>query len=210
MIVRYTGILTNVTEDSVIVERDGVAREVLVPAYALIDLAPMRGEEVTLHTTELFEGSQSSGNLVPRMLGFVCEEDRNFFSRFVGVKGIGPRKALKALAMPVRKIATWIETSDAKSLASLPGIGKRAAELMIASLKGKLGAFAIPAEGSEAIGQVLSNAQKDALDVLLAWGDTRSDAQRFLQRAGELEPGLETPEDWVRVAYRVKTGAVGS
>jgi len=210
MIVRYTGVLTDVAEDSVILERDGVAREVLVPAYALIDLAPMRGEEVTLHTMELFEGSQASGNLVPRMLGFVCAEDRAFFSRFVGVKGIGPRKAMKALAMPVRKIATWIETSDAKALAGLPGIGKRAAELMIASLKGKLAAFAIPADGVDVIGQVLSNAQKDALDVLLAWGDTRADAQRFLQRAGELEPGLETPEDWVRVAYRVKTGVVGS
>ncbi len=210
MIVRYTGVLTDVAEDSVILEREGVAREVLVPAYALIDLAPMRGDEVTLHTTEIYEGSQSSGNLVPRMLGFTSTEDRAFFMLFVGVKGIGPRKALKALAMPVRKIATWIETSDAKSLTGLPGIGKRAAELMIATLKGKLAAFAIPAEGGDTLGQVLSNAQKDALDVLLAWGDTRADAQRFLQRAGELEPGLETPEEWVRVAYRVKTGAVGT
>jgi len=157
----------------------------------------------------LFEGSQSSGNLVPRMLGFMSEEDRAFFLRFVGVKGIGPRKALKALAMPVRKIATWIESSDAKALAGLPGIGKRAAELMIASLKGKLSSFAIPDDGGDGVGVVLSNAQQDALEVLLAWGDTRLDARRWLQRAGELESGLETAQDWVRVAYRVKSGVWG-
>ena len=55
---------------------------------------------------------------------------KRFFQRFVGVKGIGARKALKALAAPTCRIATDIEAGDAKALTRLPGIGRRAAELI--------------------------------------------------------------------------------
>ena len=112
MIVRLSGTLIEVAEDSVVVEREGVAREILVPRYAVGELAAHRGRQVTLHTMEFYEGNQASGHLVPRILGFLHEEDRLFFSRFVNVKGIGPRKALKALAEPVRRIATWIESGE--------------------------------------------------------------------------------------------------
>ena len=55
----------------------------------------------------------------------------------------------------------------------------------------------------------LSQAQRDALEVLVAWGDSRSDAERWLQRAAQLHPDLSGPDEWVRVAYRVKAGVEG-
>ena len=97
MIVRLSGSLVDVTEESVVLEREGIAREVLVPQFAVAELAAYRGQVVTLHTLEFLEGNSASGQLVPRILGFLHPEDREFFSRFVSVKGIGPRKALKAL-----------------------------------------------------------------------------------------------------------------
>ncbi len=210
MIVRLTGTLIDLTEDSVVIDRDGVAREVLVPRFAIGELAAHRGQVVTLHTMEFFEGSHASGHLVPRLLGFMHPEDRSFFSRFVEVKGIGARKALKALGEPVRRIATWIESGDAKALARLPGIGPRAAELIVASLKGKLDDLALPAgEPLEAKAAELSRTQRDALEVLVAWGDTRCDAERWLQRGAQLYPDLQSPDEWVRVAYRIKTGVEG-
>jgi Holliday junction DNA helicase RuvA len=201
--------LIDVSDGAVVIDRDGVSREVLVPRFAVGELAACRGQEVTLHTVEFFEGSLNSGHLVPRLLGFLHIEDRLFFSRFVEVKGIGPRKALKALTEPVRRVATWIETADAKELARLPGIGKRAAELIIASLKGKMEDLALPAEGEEKSAARLSPPQRDALEVLVAWGDGRSDAERWLQRAGQLDPAIDSADDWVRAAYRVKTGTQG-
>jgi Holliday junction DNA helicase RuvA len=210
MIVRLTGTIIELTEESVIVDRAGVAREVLVPRFALGELAACRGREVTLHTIEFYESNHSSGHLVPRLLGFLHREDREFFERFVDVKGIGPRKALKALAEPVRKIASWIEGGDAKALARLPGIGARASELIVATLKGKLADLAI-AGSDAAVGKVttLSSGQRDALEVLVAWGDPRGDAERWLERAGQLHPDMQSPDEWVRAAYRVKTGAEG-
>ena len=208
MIVRLTGTLLEVTEESVVIDRNGIGREVLVPHFAVGELAASRGGEVTLHTLEFYEGNQASGHLTPRLLGFVHREDRAFFTRFVAVKGVGPRKALKALSQPVRRIASWIESADGKSLATLPGIGKRAAELIIASLKGKLDDLAIPAavgaDGQPAV--KLSHAQRDALEILVAWGDTRADALRWLERAAQLFPEVEGADEWVRAAYRVKSG----
>ena len=210
MIVRLTGTLIEVNEESIVLDRDGIAREVLVPHFAISELAAYRGQLVTLHTIQFYEGNHSSGHLVPRILGFLHPEDREFFTRFVSVKGIGPRKAMKALAEPVRRIASWIESGDAKALARLPGIGNRAAELVIATLKGKMADLAIGGDASTP-GKVvqLSSAQRDALEVLVAWGDPRGDAERWLERAGQLHPDLKSPDEWVRVAYRIKTGVDG-
>ena len=208
MIVRITGTIADVHEDHVVLERDGIAREVLVPRYALGELAACRGREITLHTLEYLEGTQTSGNLVPRLLGFVYPDDKRFFTRFVSVKGIGLRKALKALAEPVAAIAAWIKAGDIKALTRLPGIGSRAAQLIVAELRGRIDEFALGADAvsvDELAG--LTQDQKDALDVLVAWGDSRSEAERWIQRAAQLHPDLDTPDEWVRVAYRIKTGA---
>jgi len=209
MIVRVSGTLIEVTEDSVVVERDGIAREILVAPFATSELAAYRGQVVTLHTTEFYEGNQASGHLVPRMLGFLHTEDREFFTRFVQVKGIGPRKALKALCEPVRRVASWIESGDSKSLSRLPGIGPRASELIVASLKGKMDDLALGGEETAAAAASLSESQRDALEVLTAWGDSRSDAQRWLERAAQLSPDMQSPDEWVRAAYKVKIGAEG-
>lgn len=210
MIVRLSGTLIDISEDAVVLDRDGVAHEVQVPRYAVGELAAYRGRVVTLYTTEFYEGNQASGHLVPRILGFLHTEDRLFFSRFIGVKGIGPRKALKALAEPVRRIATWIESGDVKALARLPGIGSRAAELIVASLKGKVGDLVFPGQADAAAETAkLSPAQRDALEILVAWGDARGESERWLQRAIQLHPDLLTADEWVRVAYRVKSGVEG-
>ena len=211
MIVGLTGTLTEVAEDSIVIERDGLARELLVPPFTITELAAHRGRVVTLHTVEFIEGNQASGQLMPRLVGFLHTEDRSFFSRFVNVKGIGPRKALKALAQPVRRIASWIESGDTKALAGLPGIGARAAQLIVASLRGKMDDLALTTtpDGTETAAVQLSQAQRDALEVLNAWGDSRGDAQRWLERAIQLHPEAESADEWVRRAYRVKMGVEG-
>ncbi|MCH7813394.1 MAG: hypothetical protein IID40_05170 [Planctomycetes bacterium] len=206
MIVRLTGSLVEVGTDSVVIEREGIAREVLTPRYAVGELAAFRGRQITLHTLEFLEGNPSTGHLTPRMLGFLHLEDREFFKRFVSVKGIGPRKALKALAEPVVRIAGWIEKADGKALTRLPGIGARAADLIIAQLKGKMSDLALGgAVPDDEIG-AWTAAQRDALEVMVALGDGRGDAQRWLARAAQLHPDVETADDWMRAAYRVKTG----
>lgn len=210
MIVRIKGTLIDVADESAIIERDGLAREVLVPKYSIAELAACVGRLVTFYTFEFLEGNPSMGQLMPRMVGFLRPEERVFFTRFVNVKGIGHRRALRALTEPAARVATWIEEADAKALTRLPGIGPRASEMIIATLKGKMDDLALPSMDDRPRGPaILSDTQRDALEVLVAWGDARNDAEGLLARAMQLHPDLQSADDWVKVAYRIKTGVEG-
>ncbi len=210
MITKLTGIVTEVQDQSVVLEREGIGYEVLVPGYAVGELAAHRGREVVFHTLEFLEGNSANGNLVPRLVGFLHPEDKAFFSRFIGVKGIGPRKALRALSEPIAKVANWINDRELRLLATLPGIGRRGAEMIVAELKGKVDEFASgTASVSAGTTEGCAQPRQDALEVMLAWGDGRNDAVRWLERAAQLHPDLSSADEWVRSCYRIKAGAEG-
>jgi Holliday junction DNA helicase RuvA len=210
MIVRINGIVDEVQSDHAVIDHGGICHEVLIGGHASGELADCVGQEVTLYTMEYLEGSSNSGNFVPRLVGFLHREDRSFFERFITVKGMGVRKALKALNLPISQVAATIEAGDAKTLTALPGIGKRAADQIIAELKGKLADFAQGSqqETVETAAATMENwtpPQRDALQVMMALGERRTDAERWLQRAVQEHNGERGPDDWVRLAYRIRS-----
>ena len=213
MILRMSGAVSEVHEGYTVIDRDGIGYEVLICGYAFGELTACLGQTVTLHTLEYYEGSSAGGNLIPRLVGFLHPEDRLFFEKFITVKGIGARKSLKALNRPTATVAAAIEEGNAKQLAQLPGIGSRAASQIIAELKGKVANFAIGATTTTATDQSaalsLADEHRMALEVMIALGERRADAERWLERAVQLHPGSRGPDDWVRLAYRVKTGMEG-
>ncbi len=207
MIARLTGRLIEIGKEAVLIEHNAIAWELLIPGYALPELTARNGTQVTLHTLEFFEGNPGGGNLIPRLVGFPHSEDKAFFNRFITVKGIGIRKALRALAEPVARVAAAIEEADARSLSRLPGVGARAAEQIIAELRGKVRDFALGAAAGPAPEHTWSDDQRDALEILAALGERRPDAERWLARAAQLHPDTDSPDEWVRAAYRLKAGA---
>src|SRR5215203_487069 len=139
MISALTGELRQVEDDRVHLRVGPLLCELLIPASDVPLLQAGIGEEMTFHTTFYIEGDASGGNLTPRLLGFLRPEDKRFFEKFVTVKGIGP---LKALVYPAGEIAQAIESKDTKFLKSLPQIGNRMAEQIVAELAGKVSEFA--------------------------------------------------------------------
>lgn len=212
MIARVTGLLAEVEDDRVLLDRDGLGYEVLVPGYLAAELADRLNQPLTLYTMEYIEGNPTTGNQVPRLVGFRSTAERAAFQQFLGVKGFGIRKALKAMVVPMGQIAAAVEQGDAISLSKLPGIGRRTAEQIVASLRGKLAEIALvaaagvqaPASSSESA--PLNDSQQVALRILVEWGDRRADAEHYLRRAAEVWPDTEAPEEWVRAAYRIKAG----
>src|SRR6476660_3726519 len=143
MIVKLSGKLDYVGSDCVHVTLGDLTHELMVPSADIPFLQTKVGQAVTFFTVEYIEGNASLGQLAPKMLGFLRHEDREFFDLFTTVKGIGTRKALKALAIPTSQIAAAIALKDTRKLTSLPQIGKRAAEQIVAELHGKVDRFAI-------------------------------------------------------------------
>ncbi len=116
MIARIKGRLVSIDENSALVEVGQISYQVLLPGYAINRLADRIGTELILSTLQYYEGNPGGGNLVPRLVGFLDDGERQFFEIFTTVKGMGIRKALKALTLPVSTIAAAIEQADHKAL----------------------------------------------------------------------------------------------
>jgi Holliday junction DNA helicase RuvA len=155
---------------------------------------------------EYYEGSMAGGNLVPQMIGFLTPGEKEFFRRYTSVSGIGIKKALKSLVMPIATIASAVESGDEKSLIALPGIGKRLAQHIIAELKGKLADFAAgePAKGTQEA--TFAGFQLEALEILIAWGEKRIEATELINLACRKHPQIKTAEELVPLVYRIKQG----
>lgn len=201
---RITGRLVEVGEQSIVLDTGPIAYEVLVPRIAADELRPQQGQEITLRTMEYLEGNPVMGQLVPRLVGFPQTAQRTLFDQLVRVKGMGVRKVLRAMAAPVAQIAAAIERGDERYLSKLPEIGKRTATQIVAELRGKLPALAEETESTPAV--ELTQPERLALDILVSWGDRRSDAEGWIAAARRAHPDLAAPEEIVRVAYRIKQG----
>jgi Holliday junction DNA helicase RuvA len=210
MIVRITGNLAGLEGESVLVERDGVIHEIFVPAFSLDFFQSRIGQTVTIHTIEYYEGSAVGGNLFPRLIGFPEREERQFFVDFTKVKGIGYRKALRALSQPIRDVATAIEDGNVKFLSTLPEIGKRTAEQMIATLRGKLAHFTWPDDKKtpHAQSEELKEYQRESLEILLQLGEKRADAVELIHKICQENPKIVDPASVVELVYRRKSGVI--
>jgi Holliday junction DNA helicase RuvA len=193
MITRISGTLDRVdpSANAVEISLGPVVHEVLVTELVRRGLQQKIGQPVVLHTLEYLEGNPTRGNLVPRLVGFLSEVEREFFELICEVDGVGVRKALRAIMRPVGEIATAIEEQDAKALATLPGIGAATAERMIAKLRRRMPKFALlvareaPAEAG-ATGDVLV----ETFEVLRSLGHSDSESRRLVDalRADKKKP----------------------
>ena len=207
MIAQIAGKLVSLEEDKALVQVGPVCYEVMLPGYAVNSLSGSIGADITLSTMEYFEGSPGGGNLIPRMVGFLTAAEKAFFGRYTSVKGMGIKKGLKALSMPIGRIADAIENGDEKFLASLPGIGKRMAQVVIAELKGKLSAYAFGEPAAREAGRMqFSTFQTEALEILIAWGEKRNEAMELVELACRKHPDIRTAEELIPLIYRIKQG----
>jgi Holliday junction DNA helicase RuvA len=199
MIARLTGQLELVSENRAVIAAGPMAYETLVAPVTADDLRPLVGRTVTLHTLEYFDGNPAYGQMVPRLVGFLTETEKQFFMKYISVQGIGIAKGLRSLVMPVGRVAQAIESRDVRFLAELPGIGRRTAEKMIAELCGKLGDFAVAPGGRPAAEEPES--KREAVVVLMSLGLARPEAAARVDAAYERLGEKATVEALVREAF---------
>jgi Holliday junction DNA helicase RuvA len=204
MIAALTGELRKVEDNRVELQAGAIVYEMLVPAADVEQLGQMIGQELTFHTLLYLEGDPNRGNLEPRMLGFLRRTDKEFFELFTTVKGIGPKTALRALTVDVGQIAAAIESRDARFLTSLDGVGKRTAELIVAELGGKAQRFAVERAQAGSASIRRSAEEEEAVALLVAGGERRSDAELLLQRVKQLHPQLKTANQFWREMLRLR------
>ena len=141
MITKMTGLLTRVLDDEVRLQVGPFEYQVMVSEAVRRQIQLRVGTEITFHISEYFEGNSSGSRFVPRRIGFNTEAELDFFDLFCTVEKIGVKKALKAMARPVKEIADAISRQDARWLSTLPGIGATTAEQIVTTLKRKVTPF---------------------------------------------------------------------
>lgn len=115
----------------------GVGYECHCSTSTLAEIAPQFGKSpASLVTLQIYTHVREDAL---QLFGFAEVLEKNLFLALLKVNGIGPKSALQILSGTTpRELSHLIETEDAKALSKLPKVGKKTAEQMILTLKGKL------------------------------------------------------------------------
>lgn len=187
MISCIKGTVAGLTEETVTVEINGIFYDLMIPSGLFDHLKEAKdsGREVKLYALYFIEAGDRKSYHYPRLIGFTNPIDKEFFQLFTTVSGLGFKKGLKSLTLPIKQIATAIENKDSTTLGRLPGIGKRMAEKVIAELNGKMTKFALSkTEQPLAVsGERKTDLYDEALEVLIQLQYSRADAEKMIDKA---------------------------
>ena len=209
MISRITGKLNSITDQYALIDNNGIFYEILIPS-ALADRLKEDGKvgaPISFETIYYIEAGDRKSNHYPRMVGFTSAIDREFFSLFTQVPGLGVKKALKSLVIPIKDIASAIETRDPAALSKLPGVGGRLAEKIIAELNGKTAKFALSKDGEPLARKkqtrpVSSPFEEEAAEVLTQLQYKPAEAQAMIEKALADNPGIDSVEDLISYVFK--------
>src|SRR4030043_1484703 len=193
MILSIEGKLLKKEEDRIVVLANGVGYEVLLPAIVRQTFSPKRaGEDGEIVRLYIYY-HQTERQPKPLLIGFNFEPEKEFFEKFITVEDIGPPTAVKALVLPIARIAKAIEERDSKTLESLKGVGRRTADKIIATLHGKVGKFALMREDQIPADVEVLDFKKQVEEVLVKdLGHKVSEAQRLAKEATLKNPIIHT------------------
>ncbi len=205
MIVQISGKVVRQNTNSLFIDVAGICYEVLVPTAIMHKIAKSVGSEGMLTLTTYHYHNVEPSKSIPILIGFLNDIEKDFFQQFISVSGIGPRAALRALAMPFSAIAKAIDQGDTNFLKSLPGIGQQRAREIVAKLQGKVGKFGlIKDEGFEREHEPVSDIELEAVEVLVQLQYKRQEAKEMVRQAKERSPQASNTEDLLNEVYKHK------
>lgn len=206
MISRVEGELVSVGKGRAELRCGPFTYELLVPAADVARLETLVGQAIEFHALHYLETSNQGANYTPRLLGFQSAAARAFFELLTTIKGLGPKRTLRALDLPHQRIAEAIATRDLGLLTTLPEIGRKLAETICAQLSDKVEKFIEPPEVEIVAGAPRGPASvmSDAIAVLAQLGEPRIDARRLIERALAEIGAAATADELVTAAFRLK------
>ncbi|MDR1596398.1 MAG: Holliday junction branch migration protein RuvA [Treponema sp.] len=126
------GTVTGKIDDTLRLLTGGIEWEITVPLTDMGQI-PLPGEEGRVYTWLYHREDQM------RLFGFADENRRSTFLELLKVEGIGPKAAVRIMGgIGQEELQQALDTEDVGRLEAVPGLGKKTAQKMILTLKGKL------------------------------------------------------------------------
>ena len=208
MIARLSGKLIAVKSGEALVEVNGLTYGILISAFAeeALTLSGTIDREVTFHIFHYIEGGVAMGHMVPRLVGFLGEEDRDFFMLLITVPGLGVKKALRSLVISTAQVARAIELNDIQTLKMLPEIGAKTAQKIVMELRGKVALFAGAGEYEVAPEQPAAmfkeEYQHEAFEILRQLQYVESEAVEIIRRTCGMCPEITTADALIQEIFK--------
>ena len=197
MIASLTGRLASKHPGGVVIDVQGVGYDVLIPLSTYYQL-PDSNQTVTLVIyTHVREDAI-------QLFGFSTQREKDAFLMLLSISGIGPKLALSVLSsLSVDDLAAAIRNDDHKTLASVPGIGKKSAGRLALELKDKVDKLG-PAAGPRATktGEPSSKLMDDALSALVNLGYKAADVKDVIKQVLAGRNGDTPLPDLIRAALK--------
>jgi Holliday junction DNA helicase RuvA len=213
MISQIRGKISRLTDESVTIYLNGMYYELMIPSgiFDRLQQAAEANAEITLYTLYYIEAGDRKSYHYPRLVGFTNLTDKEFFQLFTTVPGLGVKRALKSLTMPIKEIAAAIENKEASTLMRLPGIGRRQADKVVAELSGKMARFALSRADQPltTTGREKADMVGEAIEVLLQLQYNRVAAEKMIDRAMRANPGIKDAEELISTIFKLEAGRQG-
>jgi Holliday junction DNA helicase RuvA len=131
MIAYLKGTTIHMDLETAILDVQGVGYEVLCSTNSLDRLSLGQPAQLFIHTHVREDA------LV--LYGFATANEKEMFHSLIKVNGVGPKLAVKILSgTSLDNFMEMIEAEDVSGLSKIPKVGKKTAEQLVLSLKGKL------------------------------------------------------------------------
>ncbi len=190
-------------DGAVVVEAAGIGYEVLVPPIVEQEIA---GTCQVDDPILLYVSAQSGRDQPwPQLFGFLRPEERAFWELLKTVPRVGGKGAARAMAVPIDRIAQAIQDGNKPFLDALPGVTLDGAEKMVASLRKKVAPFVQPSgPAARRPASPMEEIADDALQLLVAMGVKRLDAQKAVDELLATRDDLVTVQDLVTAYFRTQ------
>ena len=210
MIRKITGVLSKLPDDCAVLEVPPFEYEVLVPEFTRRQVQLHLGESISLHTLQYIDGNiQKGGRMTPRLIGFNSLAEKQFFEIFCSVSGVGVKKALRAMVRPVPDVARSIEQQDVKTLTTMPGIGPKMAEKIVAELRRKMARFAllIPAAEGEMEAMTAPSIAEEVYQILVSFGHSEQESRKMIDDVLVDKKKFKDVDAFLHAVYEKKSEA---
>lgn len=204
MIESISGKLIEKREQSLIINLNGIHYEVIVSASVLSRIENTKDSDGNVNLIIYHYLQIGPSSAVPILIGFINKIEKDFFSQFIKVSGIGPKAAVKAINKPISDITRAIDIGDVNFLKTLPGIGMQKAKEIVAKLQGKIGKYGLIKDHTEQVNIVDESKdwKNEALEILLQLQYKKSEAQEMIDKALERNKNVRSSEELLNEIYK--------
>lgn len=181
------GEVAEVSEDTVIIENNGIGFNVKTSAMTINNLPPV-GDMTKIYTyLHVREDAM-------QIFGFLTKDELEVFKLLLNVNGIGPKGALGILsAISTDDLRFAVLSDDVNLIKSCPGVGAKTAQKLIIELKDKLkleDAFEMAINNNNRKNNVQDNSvivMNEAVEALVSLGYGSKDAISAVKKVENIQ-----------------------